>query len=228
MKKRTLRLIIFSISLLFVAVIGYRLFHTYRPAIQLLIDPELNKQRLMRAVRSHGVSTAFLLILLTSALCVLPGMPASVIGVLSGISYGPLIGSLISIAGNATGNFFSIFLYKKFNLFSPSDSFNRWTSFLLKVKYPRIEMMFLYMIPFIPSSLVNFAIHLFQYEWKDIYWVILIGVIPPSLLYSFGGHVLLEGNNHQTVFLITGLAVILLASFLLPFIKDENKRESSK
>lgn len=227
LKKKTLQRLLIGTASCLILILGFQLYRDYLPALKLLLDPDLNKKRLMHAVDAHGVSTSFLLIGLTAVMCILPGMPASAVGVLSGISYGPYVGCLINFAGNAAGNFISIYLYKKFNLFQSSTSSkrNKWFNFLSKVKYPRFEMMFLYMVPVIPSSLVNFAVYLFDYDWQDIYWVVLFGVIPTSLLYAFGGHILLAGKYHLSKPLIAALALILFLVLLFSLIK--NKKSSS-
>ena len=120
MKTKKLRVFLIIIGLLLILFIGYRLYLEYQTDIQMFLDPKTSRQALLDQIRSHGFRTALFLILLISVMCAVPGIPTSVIGVLVGLSYGPLLGTLINVSGNAFGNMLSIFLMQHLKLFDHS------------------------------------------------------------------------------------------------------------
>ena len=222
MSKKLKRNIFITISICLILLIGYSVFKSYHVEIGMLLNPTNNRDKLLRAVRSHGIQTALLLIFLTVAMCLVPGMPTSVVGILAGIGYGPLFGSIINVIANSIGNFLSILMFQKLNISGDSTSTNKWTRFLDKVKYPRFQIMILYMIPFVPVSLINLAVHSFHFEWSEIYWVIIIGVIPTSILYALGGQIFFQGQHLSAAGVFGGAAILGLLVFL--FIRYKKKK----
>ena len=222
MKKKTKKALFILVSILLILFIGYQVFKDYEIVFSMLLKPAYNKELLLRAVRSHGVETALLLIGLTVAMSLVPGMPTSVVGIFTGIAYGPFFGSIINIIANASGNFMSILMFQKLNISGDSIQVNKWTRFLTKVKYPRFQMMILYMIPFVPVSLINLAVHSFQFEWSEVYWVIIIGVVPTSVLYALGGQVFFQGQHLSAAAIFSTAAVIGILLFL--FMRHKKKK----
>lgn len=112
----------------------------------------------MTSIRSHGFYTAFILILLMSVMCMVPGVPISVIGVIVGLSYGSILGTMINSLGNVCGNILSITLMKHLKLFDQPKNSNRWIKAISEMKHPKIGVMVGYMITVIPSSVISFAV----------------------------------------------------------------------
>ena len=54
------------------------------------------------------------------------------------------------------------------------------------MRHPKIGVMLGYMIPVIPSSMVNFAADAMKLPLQQIVMSIVIGVIPSSVLYACG------------------------------------------
>ncbi|MGC3333248.1 TVP38/TMEM64 family protein, partial [Enterococcus faecium] len=93
-----------SLGIILILVVGYRLYFEYQTDIQLFLNPRASKAELLAQIRSHGTFASILLIVLTAVMCAVPGIPTSVVGVIAGLSFGPLTGAIINILGNALGN----------------------------------------------------------------------------------------------------------------------------
>lgn len=65
MKKYTKHLLLF-VGLLLVGILMYRLYLEYYPDIQLYLNPKTSRELLLKSVRSHGVRTGVILVVLTS------------------------------------------------------------------------------------------------------------------------------------------------------------------
>ena len=222
MKTKKLRVFLIIIGLLLILFIGYRLYLEYQTDIQMFLDPKTSRQALLDQIRSHGFRTALFLILLISVMCAVPGISTSVIGVLVGLSYGPLLGTLINVSGNAFGNMLSIFLMQHLKLFDHSKKSNRWVTAIRNMKHPKIGVMVGYMVPVIPSSVINFSAITLNLQIRDIILSIVIGVIPSSILYACGGEALFHGYSKTALLLVA--SVLILTLLVVIIYKDRRKR----
>ena len=219
--QKKLRAILIIIGVLCILLIGYRLFLEYKPDIQLFLNPKASRKELMTSIRSHGISVAIILLLMTGVMCAVPGIPTSVIGVVVGLSYGPIIGTLINVLGNASGNILSILLMKHLKLLDQSKKSNQWVKAIREMKHPKIGAMVGYMIPLIPSSVINFAVITLNLKTREILLSIFLGVIPSSLLYACGGEALFHGYSKTAIFLV--ISVLLLSFLVVIIYKDRRK-----
>lgn len=89
------------------------------------------------------------------------------------------------------------------------------------MKHPKIGIMVGYMIPIIPSSVINFTADTMQLPLKNLIAAIFIGVIPSSILYACGGEALFHGYNKTAVLLIVS---VLLFVGLVVIIEKDRKR----
>lgn len=217
--KRHTKYLFLLIGLIMVAILGYFLWLKFTPDVSLFFNPEASKTAFLKRVRSHGIETSFLFVAITAVMCAIPGLPTSVIGVFAGVCYGPLVGSLINISGNTLGNLFALFLLGKFDLMDKSQKANHWVQVISQAKNPKLKLMLAYMIPVVPSFLVNFTANLLHFKLKQMLPLILLGVAPASILYSFGGDALFQGNHKRAIFFIAGVVVLLL---FLSFLKKEH------
>ena len=104
--------------------IGYRLYLEYQTDIQMFLDPRpVDKHYWIRFNLTWFSDTLFDITDQRDVCC--SRYPYSVIGVLVGLSYGPLLGTLINVSGNAFGNMLSIFLMQHLKLFDHSKKSNR-------------------------------------------------------------------------------------------------------
>jgi uncharacterized membrane protein YdjX (TVP38/TMEM64 family) len=222
MKTKTLRILLIVIGIILIIFIGYHLYLEYQSDIQLFFNPKASRQQLMESIRSHGFSSALILSLLMGIMCAVPGIPTSIIGVLVGLSFGPLIGTLINIFGNACGNILSIFLMQHLKLFDHSKKNNRWVRAIRHMRHPKIGLMIGYMVPIIPSSVINFAATTLNLQIREILLSIILGVIPSSLLYACGGEALSHGYSKMAMGLVA--SVLILTILIVVIYMDHRKR----
>lgn len=213
------------IGIILIGLLGYLLWHKFAPDVEMFFNPDVSKEILMNKVRSHGISTGVLLVLLTSIMCAIPGLPTSIIGVLIGICYGPLVGSILNIIGNTLGNILSIFLIRKFKFIDKSKTSNHWVKTISRAKHPDIGITFAYMIPVIPSFLVNYTTTIMNVKAKRLIWMVLFGALPSSVLYAFGGDAFFKGNHEKAILLVASVLILILLVFL---IEKDAKSEHSK
>ena len=214
MKRKTIRILLISSGLILILLVGYRLYLEYQTDIQLFLNPKASKTQLLERIRSHGFSAALLLVFLTAIMCAVPGIPTSVIGVIAGLSFGPFSGTLINVLGNSLGNLVAIFLMHHIKFLDKKTETNHWVQSIRRMKVG-------YMIPIIPSSVINFAADTMQLPLKNLIAAIFIGVIPSSILYACGGEALFHGYNKTAVLLIVS---VLLFVGLVVIIEKDRKR----
>ncbi|WP_165005374.1 MULTISPECIES: VTT domain-containing protein [unclassified Enterococcus] len=225
MKKKNIRFILIGLGLILIGLVGYRLYLEYQTDIRLLLDPKASKTQLLAHIRSHGFFAALLLVVLTAVMCAVPGIPTSVIGVIAGLSFGPFIGAGINVLGNALGNISAVFLMHRLKFLDKKTERNHWVQAIQQMKHPKIGVMLGYMIPIIPSSMVNFAAETIKLPLRQLVLSIIFGVIPSSVLYACGGEALFHGYNKTAVMLIAGVAVLI---GLVVFIVKDRKNSHSK
>ena len=222
MKTKTLRILLIVIGIILIIFIGYHLYLEYQSDIQLFFNRKASRQQLMESIRSHGFSSALILSLLMGIMCAVPGIPTSIIGVLVGLSFGPLIGTLINVFGNTCGNILSIFLMQHLKLFDHSKKNNRWVRAIRRMRHPKIGLMIGYMVPIIPSSVINFAATTLNLQIREILLSIILGVIPSSLLYACGGEALFHGYSKMAMGLVA--SVLILTILIVVIYMDHRKR----
>lgn len=137
MKKKIIRLMLISLGIILILVVGYRLYLEYQTDIQLFLNPRASKAELLAHIRSHGTFASILLIVLTAVMCAVPGIPTSVVGVIAGLSFGPLTGAIINILGNALGNITAIFLMHRLKFLDKKTETNHWVQAIRQMKHPK-------------------------------------------------------------------------------------------
>ena len=164
-------------------------------------------------IRSHGFTDIFLLVALIGILNAIPGMSNSVVCIFAGLCYGPIVGFLINWVGNILGNSTVMSIIRKINL-SKRVKKNKILHYLLQQKHPLIALTIGFMIPVIPSVLVNYAGARLNVSWKRYLAMVTVGMAPTSFLYAFGGDAIFKGNIRRLI----GVAIailILIGCYLL-------------
>ena len=215
MKKRKLNKTWLIVGAIILAVIVlYFIYRTYKPEIDLLLDFNAhNKAKLLHMIRSHGFTDIFLLVALIGILNAIPGMSNSVVCIFAGLCYGPIVGFLINWVGNILGNSTVMSIIRKINL-SKRVKKNKILHYLLQQKHPLIALTIGFMIPVIPSVLVNYAGARLNVSRKHYLAMVTVGMAPTSFLYAFGGDAIFKGNIRRLI----GVAIailILIGCYLL-------------
>lgn len=194
-------------------IIIYFIYRTYRPEIELLLNFNThNKEKLLHMIRSHGFTDMFLLIALIGILNAIPGMSNSVVCIFAGLCYGPIGGFLINWSGNILGNCAVMSIIRKIDL-SKRVKKNKLLSYLLHQKHPLIALTIGFMIPVIPSVLVNYAGAQLNVDRKHYLAMVIVGMAPTSFLYAFGGDAIFKGNVRRLIGV--GIAILVLLCFYL-------------
>ncbi|WP_368252101.1 TVP38/TMEM64 family protein [Enterococcus sp. 2201sp1_2201st1_B8_2201SCRN_220225] len=203
------------LSILVMVFILVFLYFEYHQDLKLWLDPKVSKKLLLAQVRSHGIEAALLLLLLITVMCALPGIPTSVICIFVGVCYGPYWGSLINCTGSLAGNLLAISLFRKIKLIDPQHKKNAWVQAIAKMKHPKIGLMLGYMIPIVPTFLVNYTATLKAFTIKEVLFPVLLGVLPTSVFYALGGDALFNGNLSRIIIIVVALGALLLLVILL-------------
>lgn len=212
MKERRLNKTWLIVGAIFLAVIVlYLIYRTYRPEIDLLLNFNThNKIKLLHMIRSHGLTDMFLLIILIGILNAIPGMSNSVVCIFAGLCYGPIGGFLINWFGNILGNCAVMSIIRKIDL-SKRVKKNKVLRYLLHEKHPLIALTIGFMIPIIPSVLVNYAGAQLDVSRKRYLAMVCVGMAPTSFLYAFGGDAIFKGNIKRLIGV--GVAILILLAF---------------
>ncbi len=212
MRKLTKISLLIAIGTIILALL---LLKNIYPDIMSLLNHHLTPEVLRAQVRSHGIVTALLLTTLLAVCCLIPGVPTSMVGVLIGVYFGPLVGIILNTLGTFTGNSLSYILISHFKIIEQPYTQNSWVRLIASAKHPAAILTVSYMIPFLPVFLVNYTADQLQLPESTTFLSILGGAIPSAVLLSFGGDALFRGQNKLgitlvLIFLLMGLLILVL------------------
>ncbi|KRL04569.1 hypothetical protein FD46_GL001701 [Liquorilactobacillus oeni DSM 19972] len=202
--------------------IGYQLFNQYKPELVQLAHHQISKQALLHSVREHNLQAAVLLVILTALMSAFPGLPTSVICVFIGLCYGSFVGSVLNIIGNTAGNLLALTLLNKLEFLDEKTRENHWVKAISRMRHPRLGLMVAYMIPIIPSFLVNFTANKLRIKISHLCLVMFLGVMPSSILYALSGNSLFNGFNKRAVIL---WACVISFIVLIYFIHKDTRKK---
>ncbi|WEV45099.1 VTT domain-containing protein [Streptococcaceae bacterium ESL0687] len=225
-KLLTPRNMIVATSLILSAFILYRIVLEYLPDLKLLLNPSANKDLFVEQFRSHGNNVIFFLILLITIINATPGLSSAFICILSGLTFGPLLGTLVNITGNLLGNLLSIVVMGKFTTLAEKARSKKWVKKIEHSKNPSFELVIAYIIPIIPVFLVNYTLSIFKFSLSKKILIIFLGTLPISIIYAYGGNSILEGHLKGIIILVSFILVIFLLTYYLK--KHEDSKGDSK
>lgn len=181
----------------------------FRHELMLMIDPTpRHRQRLMQLLRSHGMIDGGILIVVIGLLNAIPGLSNSLLCILAGLCYGPWIGLLINWLGNFLGSVILVELIRHVDV-SAKLKANRLLHALTNRRHPRLGLTLGYMIPVVPSVLVDYAgvqMKLSRYQFAVM---ILVGTLPTSFLYAFGGDALFNVDFKRMGAVVIALLILI-------------------
>lgn len=200
------------------------IYRNYRPEINLLLHPVHNeKALLLHMIRAHGIVNSLLLLVLVATLNAIPGLSNSVVCIFAGLCYGPLFGFIINWFGNVLGNCIVMSLIRKID-FSRKMKQHKILKFLMQQKHPLIGLTVGFMIPVVPSILVNYAGAQLNVNRKQYLAMALVGMAPTSFLYAFGGDAIFKGNMKRIISVIICIAILIGIYLIIQ--KLNNKRKA--
>lgn len=214
-------LLVLLAVVLVIAAIG-AVIHDFYPEIQLLIhyNPQ-NRQKLLEMVSNHGFRDMILFTMIIALMNAIPGLSNSVVCIFVGLCYGPLIGFLINWLGNIVGNCTVAAIINRIN-FSKSFKQNRILNNLMQMKHPAVGLTIGYMVPVIPSVIVNYSAVKLKMSRPTYLGMVLVGMFPTSFLYAFGGDAIFKGNLKRII--VVAIAICVLIALVVFFQKRRHSR----
>lgn len=205
-------------------ILLYLIYRDYRPELTLLLHMNHhNKLILLHMIRSHGIKDMLLLLALIATFNAIPGMSNSFVCIFAGLCYGPAIGFIINWLGNIIGNCGVMAVIRKIDL-SKRTKKSKLLNSLMNQRHPLIGLTIGFMVPVIPSVLVNYAgARLNINRWRYLAMV-TVGMAPTSFIYAFGGDALFKGDNKRLIGAVVAI-VIVIALYVL--VKKMIKRTRS-
>lgn len=220
-KLKTFKIVAFSFSLLFL----YLLFKDYQPQIEMMFNPK-ERGLAIEQIREHGLIDVVIIMILLYLGTIIPGFPVVPIGIITGICFGPLWGTLINTFSIGLGNIAAInFIgYLKKDLQKTYKN-NRFTAHFKHAKNPLMSLMIGYSLPIIPSYLVSMQANQDEkkYNKRIIFMTAMLGPFPISLVYALGGNAIFKADwQHLVILVVIIIIFFFFANNLLKkMVKDE-------
>lgn len=205
-------------------ILLYFIYRDYRPELTLLLHmSHHNKLILLHMIRSHGIKDMLLLLALIATFNAIPGMSNSFVCIFVGLCYGPAIGFIINWLGNIIGNCGVMAVIWKIDL-SRRTKKSKLLNSLMNQRHPLIGLTIGFMVPVIPSVLVNYAGARLNINRWHYLAMVAVGMAPTSFIYAFGGDALFKGDNKRLIGAVVAI-VIVIALYVL--VKKMIKRTRS-
>lgn len=180
---------------------------------------------LINVLGSAGAILGCLFILVES---ILPVLPLSVFITLNFMTFGNLLGFIISWICTIIGCMLSFYIFKNglsiklYNKFKNNKKLVKVMSSIEKMSFRKLVV--LIAIPFTPAFLVNIAAGISRIDTKKFFWAIVIGKI--SLVYFWGyiGVSLIDSISNPIILVKVFSIVILMYAISFVFSKKTNVR----
>lgn len=199
------------------------IYRNYRPEINLLLHPVPHEKGiLLRMIRAHGFANSLLLLVLIATLNSIPGLSNSVVCIFAGLCYGPFFGFIINWMGNILGNCIVMSLIRKIDI-SKKFKQHKLLKFLMDQKHPLIGLTIGFMIPVIPSVLVNYAGARLNVSRKQYLMMVLVGMAPTSFLYAFGGDAIFKGDLTRIISAVICIAILIGVYLVIRKVIEQRK-----
>ncbi|WP_367341633.1 TVP38/TMEM64 family protein [Limosilactobacillus sp.] len=200
----------------------YFIYRDFRPELVMLFNlNHHNRAVLAHMMRSHGLRDMALLTILVAIFNAIPGMSNSIFCVFAGLCFGPWIGLAINWIGDVLGNCCVYGLLKQVKL-SQKFKHNKTLEALLNHPHQRLRLTLGFMIPVIPSVIVNYACSRHRYSAEEYLPMVGVGMLPTAFIYAFGGDALFKGNIKRIIIAVVLIIIIIAGAKVI------NKRRAIK
>ena len=170
-------------------------------------------------LRTKNLLNITILLFLTALTAVIPFMSNAIFAIFNGLIYGLAIGFLMNLSANVLGNFLFVRVMEMIDL-KDNDSklkkhFAGLKNVINAVENQELGIMLGYMIPVIPTLLINYHVAKIKLSWRRWVLYVTIGVLPSSLLYALGDDAVVAGNLRLIiVLLVIFIAISLLGTYI--------------
>ena len=217
-EKKIIKILILLFSLIILLLMIIQLF----PLIEEVISTSRNGGDIDSLVDLVGYRGILALLALSALQVIVPFIPAPVVGILSGLSYGVVFGPIIFLIGISLGNFFVIFLVREFRSIIPSKELKedcrrmKLKNQLSSMRRPELMAFLLALIPGLsgvgPYVFAETKISPFKYVIA-----VVLGTIPVTFVYVYLGDHLSKGNYIPVI--IGGIVIIIVMIILFIYRK---------
>ncbi|MTV81551.1 TVP38/TMEM64 family protein [Secundilactobacillus folii] len=223
MKKMT-RGILIILAILLMLVACYVLYLHSHPNLNRFLTVANYRHELLRNIEQYRRNPLILVVIeiLIVFLTAIPFLPVSVVCIAVGLGYGGLQGALINSIGISIGNLLVLAGIKYTGLARRIQ--NRHAPLMdevAKMRQPLIGITASYAIPMVPSLLVNLTATRFKYSLRQMLIPVVVGSIPVSIIYAFGGQLFSIGDVRVDAGVIFVFAVMLLTVALAKHFRDK-------
>lgn len=179
-----------------------------------LLDPAVVRARLA----SLGRLAPLAFLLLQTLQVVLAPIPGQILGGVGGYLFGPVAGSVLSLAGVLAGSavvFLASHRYGRPYVERTLDpaALERWDSFVARAGVPGLFLLFL--LPTFPDDLLCFVAGLSELRFRTFLLLVAVGRAPSFVAVAYAGSRTADGAFLQAALLVTGLGVVSLSVYAL-------------
>ena len=209
-----------------VIITSYLVFLIFRywPQINDLLNPKQTITSIEKHFRTRSFLNFVVLTFLTSLATAIPFLSNSILGFFNGLVFGSWLGFLMNLLGAVFGNVLLSQLLAHVHLHEKDHKTNQRMAKLSQLNNPYVGLTLAYMIPFIPAFLANYSALEMKIPWSKWLICVILGVLPSSFVYAFGGDAIFKGNWHHFLILI----FLLLVLVGLYYSWDKRKKESAQ
>lgn len=181
--------------------------------------------RVISQLRHKTILNFVVLVILTAVTAAIPFMSNAVFAIFNGVVYGPYIGFGMNLLGNVLGNFIFIKLLNVVDITDSENKLKKRFSGIQALKNKNYGIILGYMIPVVPTILINYHVAEEKLPWRKWLPYVTIGVAPSSLIYALGGDAVIAGNVRRLI--VLGV-IIALGYVLVTVIRRRNNNKMQK
>ena len=149
-------------------------------------------------------------------------MSNAIFAIFNGVVYGPYIGFGMNLLGNVLGNFIFIKLLNVVDITDSENKLKKRFSGIQALENKNYGIILGYMIPVVPTILINYHVAEEKLPWRKWLLYVTIGVAPSSLIYALGGDAVIAGNVRRLI--VLGV-IIALGYVLVTVIRRRNNNK---
>lgn len=186
------------------------------PLVRDMMSSGYDEMGLIQQLNSVGLRALPPLVGIGALQVIIPIIPAPALGVLTGMTYGVIKGSLIFMLGVIIGNAFVFRTIRQAGDFiKPKEKKgkNKTTSRFDKIQNIQLVVFFLFLIPFL-SGVGPYLFSKTKITFRQYITAVTAGSIPMVVIYNYLGDHISSGNNEE-VYLVGGLVVVITLIVLI-------------
>lgn len=181
--------------------------------------------RVISQLRHKTILNFVVLVILTAVTAAIPFMSNAVFAIFNGVVYGPYISFGMNLLGNVLGNFIFIKLLNVVDITDSENKLKKRFSGIQALENKNYGIILGYMIPVVPTILINYHVAEEKLPWRKWLPYATIGVAPSSLIYALGGDAVIAGNVRRLI--VLGV-IIALGYVLVTVIRRRNNNKMQK